>query len=139
MANNFQRGDLTGVLWVPTGGLGQVLNVKDQDLDLSSLLYDVTGTLAGGVRARLAGPTDAAATILAQYDADSSPYLISPNITQGAGGLLVFYITAGDTRGIQVPMRIEKVHWKSGVETNVQYSFDAKCDSRVGVIVYPAA
>lgn len=114
------------------------MTVKDQDLDLSALLFDVTSTLAGGLRARLGGPVDASATINAVYDADQSPYLAVPNIVQGAGGLLVFFITAAEPkRGIQVPMRIEKVHYKSGVETAVLYSFDAKMDSRVGQLVFP--
>lgn len=151
---NYQRGDLTGVSWLaalaantPVGinQIGQgfaasvALGVKDQDLDLSSLLIDVTTTLSGGGRARLAALLDASATITAEYDADQSPYLAIPNIVPGAGGLLVFAITAGATRGIQVPMRIEKVHWSSGTEKGVMYSFDAKMDSRVGLIVYPAA
>jgi hypothetical protein len=137
---NFQRGDLTGVAWIPQGGnAAAALTVKDQDLDILSLLLDVTTTLAGGFRARIAGLGDAAATINAVYDADNSPYLPIPAIIPGAGGLLVFGITAFlPQRGISVPMRIEKVHWKSGIETSVMYSFDAKMDSRLGLIVYPA-
>lgn len=138
--NNFQRGDLTGIQWIPEGQQGAVaLAVKDQDLDLTALLLDVSTTLALGLRARLGGMQDASATILAQYDADASPYLIVPKIIQGAGGLLLFAITVGATRNIQVPMRIEKVHWKSGTETSVMYSFDAKMDSRIGQLVMPPA
>lgn len=140
---NYQRGDLTGVAWLSqvAGGFapGIALTVKDQDLDLSALLLDVTTVLSGGGRARLASLQDASTTINAQYDADASPYLAVPNIVPGAGGILLFAITVGALRNLQVPMRIEKVHWKSGVEGSVMYSFDAKMDSRLGVIVYPPA
>lgn len=142
--NNQQRGDLTGVVWVPQVG-NTLLNVlaavavRDQDLDLSALLLEVTSTLSGGFRARLGGLGDSASTILAVYDADTSPYLAVPNIIPGAGGLLLFALTVGATRNIQVPMRVEKVHWKSGTETAVMWNFDAKMDSRIGLLVFPAA
>ena len=151
MSQNYQRGDLTGVVWIPqinaqpAGieanqlGAATVLTVKDQDLDLSALLIDVTTVLAGGGTARLGGKNDASADIVAIYDADKSPYLAVPNIVQGAGGLLLFAITVGATRSLQVPMRIEKVHWTSGLEKAVAYSFTAKMDVRVGALVYPAA
>lgn len=136
---NYQRGDLTGVAWIPQGlGVQTALPVRDQDLDLSSLLFDVTNRLSQGSRARLAGPQDAAATILAQHDADAPSYLAAGGLIQnGMGGMLLFFITP--ILFISVPMRIEKVHWKSGTETQVTYSFDAKMDSRVGTLVYPAA
>lgn len=146
---NFQRGDLTGVQWVPVvgppfvaAGPGAFLTVKDQDLDFEALLYDVTSTLAGGVRQRLGGPLDAGATINAVYDYDQSPYVGTININPGAGGILNFAISIvglATTRFLQFPMRIQKVHWKAGVENAVSYSFDAKIDGRVGSIVFPAA
>jgi hypothetical protein len=138
--NNYQRGDLTGVSWQPQAvGIPPILlTVRDQDLDVMSLLYDTTNRLSQGVRSRLAGPTDAAATILAVHDADQPAYLAAGGfIQQGQGGLLLFFITITSIF-IQVPMRIEKVHWKSGTETEVMYSFDAKCDSRVGTLIWPA-
>lgn len=142
--NNQQRGDLTGVGWIPQignqlGNAAAALAVKDQDLDLSALLLDVTSVLSGGARARLGGLNDAACTCTAVYDADISPYLPTPNIVPGAGGLLLYAVTVGATRNIQVPMRIEKVHWKSGIETAVMWNFDCKMDSRIGTVVYPAA
>jgi hypothetical protein len=138
--NNQQRGDLTGVVWIPQGlGQGAALAVKDQDLDLSALLLDVTSVLSGGYRARLGGLGDAESDVKAVYDADASPYLAVPNIVPGAGGLMLFAITVGATRNFQVPMRVEKLHWVSGVETAVMWSFHAKMDSRIGNIVYPSA
>lgn len=138
--NNQQRGDLTGVSWIAFGGAAEAaLAVRDQDLDLSALLLDVTSVLSGGYRARLGGLGDAAATILAVYDADTSPYLAVPNIVPGAGGFMHFAIAVGATRVISVPMRVEKLHWKSGTESAVMWNFDSKMDSRLGEIVYPAA
>lgn len=138
--NNQQRGDLCGVQWIPQGqGAAVALTVRDQDLDLSALLLDVTSCLSQGARARLGGLQDAECTITAVYDADSSPYLAVPNIVQGAGGILLFAITVGATRNIQVPLRVEKVHWKGGIETAIMWNFSAKMDSRIGSLVYPAA
>lgn len=121
---------------------GAFLNVKDQDLDIEALLLDVTSTLAGGVAQRLAAKLDGGCTINAIYDADESPYVSNININAGAGGLLNFAITVvglPTSRFLTIPMRIAKVHWKSGTETAVMYSFDAKVDGRVGTFVFPAA
>ena len=142
--NNQQRGDLTGIQWIAQINnqlqpQTTALTVRDQDLDLSALLLDVTSVLSGGARARLGGLQDASGTMTAVYDADSSPYLTIPNIVPGAGGLLLYAVTVGATRSIQVPMRIEKVHWTNGIEKAVMYNFDAKMDSRIGTVVYPAA
>ena len=138
MANNYQRGDLTGITWTPQGLAGVVLTVRDQDLDILSLLLDCSNRLSQGSRARIAGIQDAAATIVAVHDADNPAYLAAGGFIQnGQGGLLLFFITP--VIFIQVPMRIEKVHWKSGTETEVMYNFDAKMDSRVGTLVWPAS
>ena len=138
--NNQQRGDLVGVSWVAFGGAVAVtLPVHDQDLDLTALLLDVTSVLSGGNRARLGGLGDAAATIACVYDADASPYLSVPNIVPGNGGFLIFNIAVAGTRFFTLPMRVEKLHWKSGIESAVMYNFDAKMDSRLGAIVFPSA
>lgn len=134
---NLQRGDLVPAAWFPIGGAITLLNIRSHNLDISALLFDVTSSGSGGLTARLAGKVDCAGTIQADYDLDLSPYLAVPAIVTAGRGFAYFYLSP--TRFFQIPAVIEKVHYEVAVESEVKYSWDVKCDSRVGALVYPAA
>jgi hypothetical protein len=48
---------------------------------------------------------------------------------------MLFFISP--IKAIQLPGIIEKVHFQGTVESEERYVFDAKCNSLVGVIIYP--
>lgn len=136
MANNFQRGDLIPVTFQPVSGAAVTLNITGHNLDISSLLHEVTHTGHNGAgTARIAGKQDVSGTVTMDYDADRSPY--SLNLTNGTSGFMLFYVTP--TRPIQVPIIIEKVNYKSAVAGKVEFGCDVKMNVNVGTLVYSAA
>ncbi len=139
MANNFQRGDLCGIQFIVAGANPYTLNVTSHNLDLSVLLFDITHTgLNGAGTARLAGKPDASGTVNADYDADASPFLNTPNIRPGAAGTIAFFVAgptgAPSAQSIQVPVIVEKVHFESSVQSQVKYSFEVKQNVLAGLI-----
>ncbi len=133
---NFQRGDLVNAGWAPTGGVLLILNIRSHTLKLTSLLYDVTNTGSGGVRARLTGPSDYEGTIAASYDLDAPPYLFL-GIYHGTQGIATFGVNAAQTRFFQVPVSIESVEYSTAIENELRYQFAVKGNSRAGFLVYP--
>lgn len=139
MPFNFQPGHLVGVNWQAQGlGVATALNIKSHNLTLLSLLHDVTGVLAGGVRARLAGPTDVDGDMQLDFDALAPPYLSPPLIQNGVSGVAAWGLSAAPVRSISVPLICEKVHFASAVDKEVMWDAAFKCNSIVGPIVYPA-
>jgi hypothetical protein len=136
MAFNFQSGHYCPVNWAPSGGVAGTLNIKSHDINLSVLLHDVTGTAAGGVRMRLAGPLDASGNVKADFDLDLPPYAAAPIILPGLSGIITFGISA--TKGIQIPSICESLHFMSAVENEVTYDWASKMNSKAGFVVYPA-
>ncbi len=134
MSQNFQRGDLVTVQWAPTGGVNLQLNIRSHTLKLSSLLYDVTNTGSGGVRARLTGPSDSEGTIAASFALDLTPY---GAIAHGVQGIASFGVNAAQTRFFQVPVTIESVEYSTAIENELRYQFAVKGNSRAGFLVYP--
>lgn len=133
MANNFQRGDLTPVIFVPSGGTSVTLNITGHNLDIMSALYDVTHTGFGGVgTARIAGKPDASGSVKMDYDADRTPYALS--LLNGIRGLMLFYLTP--TRAIQVPVIIEKVSYVSTRDSQISFGCEVKMDVIAGLLVY---
>lgn len=136
MANNFQRGDLCPVVFQPVSGAAVTLNVTSHNLDISSLLHEVTHTgHAGAGTARIAGKPDASGSVTMDYDADRTPYAL--NLLNGTSGYMLFYVTP--TRPIQVPIIIEKVNYKSAVGGKVEFGCDVKMNVNIGSLVYSAA
>lgn len=136
MANNYVPGHLTPVQWQATGGALATLSIKSHNLDISVLLHDVTSTRHAGVRARLAGPLDAAGTVNNALDLDVPPYLTPPTILPGVGGVAAWGLSS--TRAIQLPLICEKLGFTSAIEQEVQWNADWKMDARQGVVIYPA-
>ena len=141
MSGNYQSGHNTGVYFEVLGqGTVSSLCVSSHSLDISVLLFDVTGTCHGGNTARLAGKRDAAGTVNAFFDADSPPYLNPPYIREGVSGVMLFYFSSlALGRPMQVPVIIEKVHYETAVAGETKYSFDVKMNSLAGTFAMPAA
>jgi hypothetical protein len=119
------------------------------------LLFDTThtGHLGAGT-ARTAGKGDSSGNITMSFDADIPPYLIPPASQPGAGpsnlqsqpntqfiqkgvsGIMLFYVTP--TKTIQKPIVVEKLNWKSAVDSELQFNFDWKENVNVGMTVYPS-
>ena len=137
MSFNFSPGHFVPVEWQRDGtAVVSTLNIKSHDLRLSVLLHDVTGSAAGGVRARLAGPTDVAGQVMCDLDLDAPPYIDPPLILPGASGITNFGVSA--SKGIQVPVIVEELHFSSAIDQEVKWDFSCKANSIAGVIVYPA-
>ncbi len=144
MSFNFQRGDFVPASFqsVAPGGTPTtngplvILNIKGHTLDLIAMLYDVTSSGSGGLKARLGGTLDAEGTINASLDLDLVPYG-APLIVAANSGIAVFGVSP--TKGIQVPVIIERVPFKSGVDSEVQYSIQCKMNQLAGFLVYPPA
>lgn len=133
MADNFQRGDLCPVVFQPSGGGALRLNITSQNLDISSLLFDVTHSGHGGAgTARIAGKRDIAGSVKMDYDADRTPASLS--LQDGQSGLMLFYVTP--TRPVQVPVIVEKVNYTSSRENKVEFGCDVKMNIIAGVLVY---
>lgn len=133
--NNFSPGQFVPAAWAPRGANFFILQIKESTLDESCLLFDVTHSGTGGIRARIAGPIDYAGTVNADLDLDLTPY--APlSLHAGNNGVIGFYFNA--TRFAQIPARIEKVHYQSATDSEVKYSFDAKADALSGLVVFPA-
>ncbi len=138
MSQNFVPGHFAPVVFAnaaAAGGVGVQLDIKDHTVDLTVLLHDVTNTGTGGVRARIAGPLDAQGTVNADLDLDSPPYGAAA-IFPGVRGLCLFGFSL--SRALQIPVRVEKLHFAAAVDKEVMYSFDVKMDANAGVVVYPA-
>ncbi|HEX5272706.1 MAG TPA: hypothetical protein VFW33_19550 [Gemmataceae bacterium] len=133
---NFSPGHFAPVAWQRTGGVLGVLNIKQHDLKISVLLHDVTSTGSLGVRARLAGPTDVAGQVTCDLDLDAPPYLDPPLMLPGISGVAAFGMSIA--RSIQVPLIVEQLHFASAIDSEVKWDTDMKCNSRAGLIVYPA-
>ena len=137
MANNFVPGHFAPILWRAAGTPADVqLNIKDHNVELSVLLHDVTHTGTAGIRARIAGPLDAAGSVNASLDLDAPPYMTTISLFPGTQGLCLFSFTL--TRALQIPVRVEKLKFQVAVDKEVMYGFDVKMDALAGVIVYPA-
>lgn len=136
MSNSFQRGDLCPVVFQPSSGAAVTLHVTGHNLDISSLLFDVTHTGHNGAgTARIAGKRDCDGSVTMDYDADRSPYSLS--LLDGTSGYMLFYVTP--TRPIQVPIIIEKVNYKSAVAGKVEFGCSVKMNVNIGDLVYSAA
>lgn len=136
MANDFRPGHYAPVIWQATGGTASVLQIRDHTVDLSVMLHDVTHTGTDGVRARIAGPLDAAGTVNASLDLDLPPFQGPISLQPGFQGICAFGFTPA--KFLQVPTRVEKLHFASAVDKEVTYSFDVKMDAFAGVVVYPS-
>lgn len=140
MADNINpvRGDQLPALWLPQG-LGLVtLNIHDDNLDIEALLLDVTNTGSGGLTSRLAGKLDASGTINATFDLNAPPYLAPLFVLPGQSGVYGKGMSPNSAKSIQVPAIIGKVHYQSGVDSELKYSFDVKMNARAGFLVYPS-
>ena len=142
MSQNYLRGDQAGIGWQPLGGGAVILGAKDQNAEISTLLFDVTTTISGGLTARLAGKLDAAVEFNGFVDIDQQPYLPPQFILPQMRGILLYYLNfvavGGAQRAIQIPSIIEKVRYQSAVDSEVRYGFSLKMESRAGLFVYPA-
>ena len=137
MSFAFSAGHFVPAEWTVSGStVVTTLNIKSHDLRISALLHDVTGTSAGGVRARLAGPTDVAGQVMCDLDLDAPPYINPPYMLPGVSGVCLFGMSA--SKGIQVPMIIEELHFSSAIDQEVKWDTSMKANSIAGVIVYPA-
>lgn len=134
-----QRGDVISGVWAPinVGVPPQLLNMKNDSVDLSCLLYDITNTGSFGVKSRLAGTADYSGTINATFDLANPPYLPPLYILPGMQGIYGKGVSVSG-KVIQLPVVLEKVHYQSGVESEVQYSADVKGSARAGTLIYPA-
>lgn len=133
MADNYQRGDLCPVVFQPSNGPAYTLNVTGHNLDISSLLFDVTGTRHGGAgTARIAGKRDVDGSVAMKYDADLAPYALY--LIDGVSGMMLFYVTP--TRPVQVPVIIEKVHYQCTVGSDVEFVCNVKMNILAGALVY---
>src|SRR5438270_127319 len=115
--NAFQRGDLLGVRWLPSGNSRtQTLGVKGWTIDDMLLLFDVTNTRHQGAgTARIGGKGDFAGTVNMDFDADDAGWM-SPNaVVKGQSGLMFFYLTP--TSPVQLPAIIEKLNFVSAVDS----------------------
>lgn len=136
MANNFAPGFANPVAWSAFGQGGPLtLNIKKHSLDVEDLLYDVTHTATGGIRARLAGPLDASGNVLASLDLDLPIYAPPFSIVAGQRGVALFYLST--TRAVQVPCSVAKLHFESAIESETLYNFDVKMNALAGFFVYP--
>lgn len=134
---NFQAGHLIPVFWEASGNAAAIaLNIKEHSLDLSVMLHDVTGVKALGVRARLAGPFDAAGRVVCDVDLDEFPFNNNINVFPGRSGLALFGVSP--THSIQVPLICEKVHFAGGTDKELMWDADWKCNSLAGLFVFPA-
>jgi hypothetical protein len=133
---NFQRGDLVPAIWTPIGGQSTVLNIQGHNLDLSTLLIDVTNSGSGGNRDRIPGVRDAAGSLKLSFDLDL-PFYGPLNLLNGVLGLASFGVNAAQTRFIQVPVAVEKVGVASAREQDIQLSVDVKMSNRAGFFVFP--
>ena len=137
MAFNFSAGHLVPVEWQRSGtAVITNLNIKSHDLRLSCLLHDVSGSGSGAGRARLAGPLDVAGQVMCDLDLDNPPYVDPPLIVPGVSGVCNFGLSA--SKGIQVPVIVEELHFTSAFEQQVKWDFSVKMNQLAGVIVYPA-
>lgn len=135
---NFLRGDFAPFAFQPKGGANTILNIKSQNADFTALLFDVTSTGSGGVRARISGLLDCKGTVNADFDLDQPPYGTPPTLLPGTLGIGSYYFSQPNNKFIQIPCIIEKVHYESAVESEVKYSFDFSIASNAGLLVYPA-
>lgn len=133
---NFQTGEFCPVAWQASGGALVTLNIRSHNLELSVLLLDVTTTGSGGVRSRIASLFDVSGTVETVFDLDIPPYAPAPAILPGYKGVALFFIAPN--AAIQVPLSVEKLHFQSAVDKEVVYSWDGKCNSLAGAVVYPA-
>lgn len=139
MAFNFVAGDSAGLAWQPVGvAFSSLLNVKEASQDLMALLLDVTGTLAGGIRHRIAGPIDGASEVTASIDMDGPPYATPILLGPGLRGLLLYFVSAPLNKAFQIPSIVEKVHYQYSIETEVRYSFSLKVSGLVGALLNPS-
>jgi hypothetical protein len=141
VSNNFQRGDLLPVVFIPDDQANVTLNVRGWSGDDEVLRFDVTNTGHGGQTARIAGKQDWRGTVQADFDLDVPPYNTNaggPRIRAGQGGVIRKYVsqTAQD-KYIQIPVLIAKVHYESAVESQLKYSFDVEMSVLFGDFVYP--
>jgi hypothetical protein len=142
VSNNFQRGDLLPVVFIPAGGAQNVLNVRGWSGDHEVLRFDVTNTGHGGQTARITGKEDWRGTINADFDLDAAPYgngAGQPNIRAGTAGVIACYVATDLSKAIQIPVIISKVHYESAVESQLKYSFDVEMSVLAGFFIYPAA
>lgn len=137
MPFQFQGGQFVGVGWQAQGlGVATALNIKSHDLKLSVALFDVTGVLAGGVRARIGGPSDADGNVQCDMDLLAPPYANPPLIQPGVSGIALFGLSP--VKSIQVPLIVETLHFASAIDKEVAWDFATKCNSLAGFIVFPA-
>ena len=133
MSDNFQRGDLCPAVFQLSGGTAYTLNITGHNLDISSLLFDVTHAgHAGAGTARIAGKRDVSGQVKMDYDADRTPYALG--LVDGYSGIMLFYVTP--TRAIQIPVIIEKVNYQSASQGKVEFGCDVKMNILAGVLVY---
>lgn len=133
---NFQPGHLVPVTWAAQGLTQALINIKEQDLGIEVLLHDVTGYKALGVRARVAGPVDCSGRMVCDFDSDEPPYVSPPLIVPGVRGVAVFGVSA--TRGIQVPLSCQKLHFSGSNDKEEMWDADWKMNSLAGLLVFPA-
>jgi hypothetical protein len=136
MALNFQRGDLVNVLYQASGQPQFVLNIQGHNLDLSSLLIDVTSSGSIGNRDRIPGVKDAAGSFKLSFDLDQ-PFYGPMTLINGTLALASFGVNAAQTRYIQVPVCVEKVGVATAREQDVQLSVDVKMANRAGFFIFP--
>lgn len=127
----------------PASPLGTpvILNVKGHTLDLSVMLFDVTHTGTGGVRARIAGPLDAKGVVEADLDLDLTPWNPSLQIKPGLRGIALFayaILPGGVLDMMQVPVIVEKLHTATQIDAEVKWNMDVSMDALAGLLIYPA-
>jgi hypothetical protein len=133
---DFQPGHLIPVGWQADGGQVASLNIKEHSCEISVMLHDVTGVKAGGVRARIAGPTDISGRMVLDLDLDEAPWSAAVAVVAGFNGVAIFGVNPEGT-GIQVPLICEKVRFSGSTDKELMWDTDMKANSLAGVIVYP--
>lgn len=134
--NNFVPGHFAPIAWQASGAAASTtLQIRDHNVELETLLHDVTHTGTSGVRARIAGPLDAQGSVNATLDLDAPPYG-AVSLFPGTKGICAFGFTT--TRSLQLPVRVAKLKFMTAVDKEVAYGFDVKMDALAGVVVYPA-
>lgn len=137
MSGSFVPGHTVPVAWRAQGNNALfTLNIKEHSLELSVLLHDVTGVKSQGVRARIAGPTDVSGRVVLDLDMDEAPITAAVGVQPGTRGVALWGLDA--TRGIQVPLIVEKLHFSGSTDKEMMWDSDMKCNSLAGSIVYPA-
>lgn len=137
MAYRYSAGHFVPVEWQRDGSnVITTLAIKSHDLRISALLHDVTSSATGGGRARLAGPLDVAGQVMCDLDLDAPPYVDPPLLLPGVSGITNFGVSV--SKGIQVPVILEELHFSSAIDQEVKWDFSVKMNQLAGVIVYPA-